>query len=64
MMLTALDVRHGLNNSRCLLKSQTSTGRWRVELEDMGEVFQVKQDNLKQCLFPQSFRNAGSQGML
>ena len=64
MMVTALGVRHDLNNSRCLLKSQTSTGRWRVELEDTGEVFQVKPENLKQCLVPQHFRHAGSQGML
>jgi len=57
-MVVALRSRPELTNSRCrVLGFDSEANRYRIVLEDLGEITRVKPEALGKCLFPGCFRD-------
>ncbi len=59
VIITDVQSRPGLVNSRCrILGYDDDGGRYRVSIEDTGEMVRIKPDKLQSCIFPQNFHAA------
>ena len=59
VIITDVQSRPELVNLRCrVLGYDDDGGRYRVSIEDTGEMVRLKPDKLQRCLFPQNFRAA------